>query len=337
MTTLLFEHGVPEEYVPAHWLIGAKTRMVDTWTPQLEMLRLPPIREKAGRIRVLAEEGTSRCDRRAAWLEPKPFPIDTPVLDLRFDGNDNIAHTLHRMALYAVLCEQVASKRGLAKPTVVMRKGAKPYCLEAMRLFGAEVLCTNRPVMGKLWRVECDGHLTELRLGDRYLRPLLDLEPRPQDPTKVYLSRRGARSVTNDDDGQAFLAEKGYQTLHLEDLPVAAQIRTVVNATHIVAIHGAATAALTLRCPIQRTPLAMTEVFGSYIVSGNRMVVHRIGGSWAGVRGVLNPKATRNEQRGGPPRAYQAAPFEVDLDALDCALQCSASDGVLPEKEWILG
>jgi capsular polysaccharide biosynthesis protein len=57
---------------------------------------------------------------------------------------------------------------------------------------------------------------------------------------RVYLSRRGSRSITNEQEMISFLQKEGFSVLHCQDLPVWRQAQIFSAAKIVIGLHGAA-------------------------------------------------------------------------------------------------
>ena len=57
---------------------------------------------------------------------------------------------------------------------------------------------------------------------------------------RIYLSRRGPRSITNEQDFISFLHNEGFSIVHCEDLPVWRQAQILSNARVVIGLHGGA-------------------------------------------------------------------------------------------------
>lgn len=68
---------------------------------------------------------------------------------------------------------------------------------------------------------------------------------------RVFLARRGIRSLANHDDVERLVRKFGYKTVFMEDYSVRDQLSIGTRANHVVAIHGAAMAFLALNDEIE--------------------------------------------------------------------------------------
>jgi capsular polysaccharide biosynthesis protein len=57
---------------------------------------------------------------------------------------------------------------------------------------------------------------------------------------RIYLARRGPRSITNEQDVVSFLQREGFSVLHCEDFPVWKQAQLFAAAKIVISLHGSA-------------------------------------------------------------------------------------------------
>ncbi len=145
-------------------------------------------------------------------------------------------------------------------------------------------------------------------------------------PDKVYLARRDTRQVANEDELMALLTPRGFTRVFPEDLPAADQMRLLIGAKAIVAVHGAGMAPLLYRggCPpapiVEILPCGhMTDVF--------RTVAEQMGCPWIGVRGRIKPQYVAPAYAlTAPFTQFSLDAFEVDPVSVEIALDTLAQD-----------
>lgn len=336
---LIGEFSIPESFVDPAWLVGARTRLVDSWSPMPEMIRMPGLKIGAGSVVVRMGEGVTHLglptSRRALvkWYangrhRAPAIKADVPVLDLRFEGAQNIAHAFCKTGLMAL-----AAKRALRESTgddalmCVLPGDAKGFVIRAFEVMGLTPVPTFGPVRGRIVEVVERGHNVFMHLRSRLLPPSIGelIEGGPATPDKLFISRRDVRRIENEELIRPLLERRGFTLIYAEDLPVVEQVRYLANATDVVAIHGAALGALACRAALpSRRPLRLLELFGSgYIVTLYREMASDVGDFWMAVRGRVTPEAVRDTDRAGMARAHEKSDFVVDEEALCIALEAS--------------
>lgn len=63
-------------------------------------------------------------------------------------------------------------------------------------------------------------------------------------PERIFLARRGARSLQNHAEIEALVSSHGYSTIYMEDYSLREQMSIGAHARHVIALHGAAMAFL---------------------------------------------------------------------------------------------
>jgi hypothetical protein len=236
----------------------------------------------------------------------------------------------------ALVARRVAfEKYGEAEFTVIISEAAASYVAEALCTVGLNVISTHRPVQSIILMVEEGGHLPLIRLSKSLLA-----QPRLRNkgvsdglPRKLYISRRGSRSVLNEVEVYSFLQSLGYERVYPEDLRVEEQIRLLANATDIVAIHGAALGPLILRsASTLGANVRLVELFGAgFLVSVFREIVFELSGTWIGVRGALEPDIVGKKRSA---LYFEKDAFSVDIDCLSMAIEASHRPDGQPQHRW---
>lgn len=328
----LMTQTIGQDSIPAAWLFGARTRLVDSWSPQVEVIRLPPIRYKPGNVLVHIACGKS-VGGRLDEFDNSSTVDENVYFDFRHDCNTNIAHITTRLAVNASVTQEALEKSGLEKYklTLLLRSQTPGYCRDVINLFGWNSIFTDESISGRFMSFSSNCHMPEWRLAADLLPQRISSKVRRDTslPSKVFLACRGSRSLLNGEQVESFLNKKGYVSVFLEDLPVSDQFAIVSSAKKIVAVHGAALAGLALRTRVSDFSLQVTELFGPYIVSIYRELTHFCGGRWTGVRGRNEGKCIDAFNRGAHPRAFQDRSFCVDINSLDYAID-SCETGQLP-------
>ena len=335
--------------IPSHWMVGAKTRLIDCWTSAPEIIRLPAIVLKKATLNLSIVEKRSKAPRqslRRRWrnvLHRAPQVMEgakgTAYFDARFDGLHNFSHVFLFVAPLALLaqkfCKEDAQFENFA---VVVRSTSKRFATEALEAFGLNVIRSDADLRAPIVRVEEHGHFPSLRLcHDLIPHSLGEVISRgAETPKKIYLARRGNRSINNEREIDTIIGELGYQKIYLEDFAVIEQIRLVSLATNIVALHGAALGPLICRHLLDNSELRIVEIFGpGYIVSIYREITVFLGGSYIAVRGRVSPDIVRDIDQRGDSRAHESTKVDLDPESLKIAIRCSEGSEAEPISQMI--
>ena len=326
-----------------HWMVGAPTALVDSWSPRHELIQLPPLVRPAHEIEVRFEEGDHAPParkleglRRLKRMRIPTVEIDEPFYDARNDTQANICHVVHRQTAFAIQASAVLEERGVPPVRrIVMAASAPKYAQDAARLFGMEPTLTDGIARGP--RVAVDAApcfvLGAKVLAERLRETRPDLEPGSD--RRLFVARRGARSLENHESVASWLQERGFRCVFMEDHSVEEQLRLMAGAEEVVGVHGAGLTFMSVRLP-GSPALRVVEVYGpGYIVSGFRAQVDGVGGHWAGVRGVVTPEVVRDVVHKGLSRAHEGSDFVVEPSSLGLALDIVRGGEPEVEPIWI--
>jgi len=156
--------------------------------------------------------------------------------------------------------------------------------------------------------------------------PILDL------PEKVFIARKFTRFLLNEDEITQFLESRGFTKYYFEDIPVSQQWQILANARQVVAIHGAALAAMAFnqrglaRKPGDLSGFQLIELFGpGYQVDVYRRFAAILNAHWCAVRGKITVKVLRDLDERGLSRSHEKSPFVIDPGTVEMALDYSDS------------
>ena len=339
--------------IPPTFLFGHPTRLADSWRARMECVFQPPAEVLPSHTVVRAEPGTTWLarDRRLSARVPRRLfssrPLDlsgTMVFDARFDTDQNVAHQISGvMNSILVARRALAPEGGPPRPiSVILKANAARYTQDLYNEIGIPVVATDAPVIGDVVRLDdgpsvmrfangdlvtLKGRATQTMIG-RDL-PEIDVATGPDEdtPEKLFISRRDARALVNNVEVSRFLAARGFREVYFDGMPTGRQIRLTRHARTVVAIHGAAVAYLAFNPNGLRRPagdlsgLKLIELFGAgYQVDKYRTMAARLNAHWCAVRGPASPAIVRDLDERKLARSHQAAPFAVDLRALELAL-----------------
>ena len=351
MTDLEYRVDLPEIQVPPTRVYAHATRMSDFDSPDVERIMKPAYALPTHPLVIDAHEGLS-----ATHVETRPAP-DSPLarlkhaikqrlharrplveigdgfaLETRFMFLGNYAHLIHDLIAPLRLIERTLDERGAGSGPVhvILPANAPALAVRVLDHAGIPWIATDGAVRGRILRASQELNIA--LLGELAHQPA-SLPASPVEE-RVYVSRRGARTVLNDDAVTSFLAERGYVRFFMEDLSVGDQWALLGTARDIVGIHGAGLSSLGLSAG--RTPethpdgrpaprFRLVELFSpGFSSTCFREYAAVLDGRWVGVRGRITAEVVRDLDELGNTRAHDMASFEVDLTALEEALDYAA-------------
>lgn len=352
----------PPFQIPATALFAHASRVSDSWAPTPEVVALPPRHVAGGEVTISAAPGDtrelgiplrSRHPRRILNHRRTIDLGDRLVFDARFETDGNVAHQLGSVAIRVLLARRELSA-ALGRPaeiTVVLRDGATGYSQAIYQQLGVPVLTTDRQVRAQVVRVD-DPHVAtragrvfmpggshaSLVLTPEILTPAPFRSADPGDlPEKIFLARRGTRSLINDAEITDLLAARGFRKFYFEEVPYDRQMLLCRHARVIAGIHGAAMAYMVFnghglaRPPGDLSGLRVIELFGpGYAADLYRRYSAVLNAHWCCVRGQITAEVIRDLDERGSPRGHEASPFRVDPEALEMALDYSDRASAAP-------
>ena len=145
---------------------------------------------------------------------------------------------------------------------------------------------------------------------------------------KIFLNRKPPlRSLINNEEVKRFLTEIGYQELFMEDYGAAEQIAIILQASSIVAIHGAALAPLLFR-EVRHGPFDVIELAPpGHVVPFFREMVASLSCKYRMVRGVPDAAMVGDAYSNVEMPSmlftskHSLRPFKTDLLSLSFALR----------------
>jgi hypothetical protein len=325
------EGCTPQFAVPPGVMFGYPTRLVDSWVPDVERVLLPAFTRAGSPFTVDVGPGCTReRTRRVASRSPlrrwrRRTTLRFPgrlFLDGRFDFDGNMAHVLDNIASRWLLARRVLAARLGDAPalTLILRAGASRRALDALGALDIPVLASDAEVEADLVSVEGEE--------PRSLLPVLYDVPfrgwAEDTPARLFISRRGARRPRNEDEITAMLGRRGFVRVYFEDLSVPLQWSMFRNAREIVAMHGAAMAAMVFQghgAP-GREPARILELFGGgYVVNMYRQYAALWGNPWCAVRGRVTPEILRDLDFRARPRSHALSPALISPKSLELGLE----------------
>jgi hypothetical protein len=344
--------------IPESMLFGHRTRMLDSWAPEVERIVKPAMKVDPGEIVIRVTRGNTGDfveplpTRNPALMLRRRRTLSMPdkyIFDSRCDTDGNIAHQIHNLAALVLLARREL-KAALGRDVeihFILRSNPTRYTLELHRLLKIPVITTDARVEGKIVQFNSSqvaSHVDREIMGgakpiDGLLAEVFDgyqhLMGSRGTPEKIFVSRKGARSLINEAEIAQLLESRGFEKIYFDGIPVSDQIHIMGNAREIVAIHGAALAFLVFNRNGLARPqgdfggLRLIQLFpAGYNVSLFRRHAAVMNAHWCAVRGQITPDVVRDLDERNLPRSHEKSPFRVDPMSLNMALDYSASASV---------
>ena len=318
-STVLSGRSIP---IPASKMFTYPTRLASAWKPDIMEINLPEYLLERPSVEIIVRQGSTRSiENNSGNIYQKIYRKLTPpmlvdgsyILDSRYETDCNIAHMMT-----GVVPQLLAAKKNCDKITVVLRSNATNMAKNIYNLLGASVLCTDKDIDGKLILASknsmysYDGWYTNL-FGE------LDFEGwNHQTPERIFISRKGARSLINESEVEQFLQAYGFRKYYFEDIPISEQWSVATNAKIIVGVHGAAMSHLVLN----RYQVKVIELFHpGYVVDIYRNIVGAVGGNWCAVSGQITQDVIAELDFKQQARKFAATPTRIDINSLQMALE----------------
>ena len=312
-------------------LVTARSYLIDRFTPECEIVSLPPRTTGGGVLRYGPRPLGAAPPRRRGFLTGVQRRdggdiAGRTVFDFRLRHPQNWAHFLNNhLPIYFWICD--ALDLDWTKTLIVMPADTPDYIRDAADMFGLDILASDGDLSGDGIAFEADPWICIRAARDNWVRSAKVQAVVAQAarsgmavPQRVFLSRRNTRTLSNEAEVVAYLAAMGFVTFYPEDLCARDQFRLFREAETIVAIHGAGLAPLLyrpsgghLRQLIEILPCGhMTDVY--------RIMAQQVGCAWIGVRGKLKPAYVRPAYDFSARfDAFSRDDFEVDIQSLELA------------------
>lgn len=312
------------------------TRLAATWEPKILginnilEINIPPYEIYRPAIKITIEKGiinslkTANIVRKIYRKISSPIDLDDKyILDTRYETDKNIAHILRNIAPGLLAAKK--NPREIDDITVILKANACEMAKTAYQLLGFSVLCTDKYVKGKIITAPT-GKSGEYELWYKELFGTLSFEGYKTDtPKRVFIPRKGKRSLINEAEVENLLQEYGFQKFYYEDIPISEQWSISKNAEIIVALHGAALSSIVFN----HNPLKVIELFHpGYVTRAYRHMTYAIGGSWCGVAGQITENVIKELDFKNRSRAFATSPTKIDLKSLEMALDHMKIDKV---------
>lgn len=318
---------------------------MDVWRPAAEQVIMPTQYLAPFEVEVKVNSGTATTKlaalsrkRKAQLLLLKTIRGEKTldysgkfIFDARFDVFTNIGHILENVATRVFFAKKLLSEHFQKdiEIHVVLGSRVPKYSMpmEVYRLLGVPIIFTDDNVRGEI--VTCPEHRI-FSIRPRYF----DFEfPGYKEETyeRIFVSRRGSRSLINNDEVTKFLEERGFKALYFEDLSLEEEWSIARNAKEVVVVHGAASSNFILNRVGFRdnaepgSGLKLIELMSpAWNFYENRYMTNALNGKWCCVRGQITPqmldaldfaKITPDAQK-----SPFKDPFRIDCQTIQMAL-----------------
>ena len=212
----------------------------------------------------------------------KPVEFKTIVFDVREIEPNNIAHLMMTAIPFCLHTRNLVG----ADIQFLFNKMAEPY-QNLLKEFDIKPIKSNKKIKAPFIKVMgTRGHAFYNIIN------ILDCPPITFVPDiyekyhftsglegmkKIFISRRGARGLTNHEEIETLLAARGYKAVYMEDYSISVQLGIASEANDIVAVHGASMGMLVLRKSINSLiEICPSNVYQEYfpIALGSRVKTH---------------------------------------------------------------
>jgi len=174
----------------------------------------------------------------------KPCVFDAPVLDLRNVEPNNVSHLLLDAIPYCLRARAAAGP-----DTVFLFRKIAPRFVEWLEVFDIVPRYEPRKVAANVVRLRGARGLAVFNLLDTFDCTAFSFFPDSYLPfdfsssagfDRIFLARRGPRSLLNHDEIERVAAAYDYRTVFMEDYSLRDQLSIGARARHVIALHGAA-------------------------------------------------------------------------------------------------
>ncbi len=346
---ICIEEKIPGFVVSSGFMFAHPSLLSDLYHPEIERIYLPEEQISPHLIHLRVKSGCTgpgknesfkwRFYQKALNLFKEEAVIDLSdkfVFDARNDVDTNIAHVI-RCAVGVLFAKKTLSYRfdKDVQIQVVLRQRASSMSRKVFANLGLPIICTDGDVYGEI--VENSKQLQ----FEKYLNLFPELlnfkfaDYNAETPERVFIPRRGARKLINNDEVVDFFESQGFKTIYFEDLPISEAWSIARNAKVAAIVHGASYAHFRFNRVGLETPeqggsgLKFLDIFSPNftIPRSTRPFIASVNGRWAAVRGEIQPKNLclldkyAKENSLHPLRKPVKAPFRVDIKSLEMALE----------------
>ena len=341
------EHKLVLEAQPIQpgWMIAPRSYLMDRILPDHERIWMPATKTGGGEatlilgMQTFAPPQLGGLRARMRKLSPAQTldDLSRPVIDLRPGHPENWAHFLN---IHLTLLALAARELGVAPQEfqVLLPSKMPGYIQSLASVLKLDCLYTDAALTGFGVQFSFEngnnvrGMRCQLLLDPRISPVMMALESETLEqvdtPPRLFLSRKDTRRLINETEIKAVLEPQGFKTIYMEDHSPAVQLRMLMQAEEVVAVHGAALAPLFYR-KTSAPPIRLVELFPvGHLTNVYRAPITAQSGHWCGIRGYITAENLREiYQLNKPYRKHSLDAFQVDPDALNLALDFVRGDG----------
>jgi hypothetical protein len=193
-------------------------------------------------LRNLARFGYYSLRRLAASILPA-VRLPMPLLDTRSIEPNNIAHLL-----FEIVPWYLYAKSAVGPDVALMTRKVNEQFRSLLDAFHIAPIFEDRKVRANAVKVRGARGLSVYDLPT-FDCPVITCVPdvysefdfsTSQQFERVFMARRGQRSLKNHAEVESLASSYGYKTIFMEDYSVADQLSIGAHARHVIALHGAA-------------------------------------------------------------------------------------------------
>ncbi len=300
--TKLASQTYSECEIPGNWVIGGNCRLLDSYSPDHLIMRSPTFRYGPQAVKFSLEHKEISPSIRH-WKtklkyavkkntsQKKEFGASDIVFDTRFDTNANIAHVIqHQIGPALLALKELGLEDRSSDLTFIVHDNIPQYALNLFHVLGFKTyMSTFDKVQGNILEVD-PIPANRLTIVSEVLRnhanSLGIISDVTKNAGKLFLARKGRRSLNNLAAAEKILNQNEYETIYPEELKLEDQISTIASAKAIFALHGAAIAFGMFRSPDYQGLLI--EAFPScFSTNWARVIAHEAGDIWLGCQGDI--------------------------------------------------
>jgi len=312
---------------------GAKNNLLDSFTISLFNLHAPEFEYPEQELIFTLALGQTACSNltkkqklKKLFTRNKNVTFNDPsiIFDARFDTNANIAHVnQNQIGMVLMALSQLRIEERYKDVTFIMQTNTPRYIQELLTLLGFKYyLSTYGSFTGNILKL---SETTDLKAAvsnflNQHINTLKITEAKPGNyPEKLFICRRGARSLINEAEITELLSDYGYKKIFAEDLSVSEQLNHIYHAKSLFFIHGAAMSFAMYRSTSQKG--VMIEAFSSgFSTNWGRQICCQSNDHWIGCQGKITTEDLEVINGTAHPRKHQAQKFELDVQATETAI-----------------
>ena len=297
------------------------TRLASAWKPDIMEINLPEYQLTSSDTEISIRQESTRTVPNSSNIYQKiyrklaaPMQIDGEyILDSRYEIDGNIAHIMTGVAPRLLAAQKICDR-----VTLVLRSNPAHMAKNIYKLLGASILCTDKDINGKLILADDQSQGAYDASYNALFGELTFEGFNPQTPEKVFISRKGTRSLINESEVEQTLQAYGFKKYYFEDIPISEQWSIARNAKVIVGMHGAALSSIVFNS----NKVKLIELFHpGYVIDMYRNMANAVGGTWCGVSGQITEEVIGKLDFKQQARAFAGTRTQIDINSLRMALE----------------